>query len=75
MWQRAWDDLWFNSEPVPGAAFRLNDSVRIKSGERAGEGAAVISLLSLEPAPIYLVELGSGDGDIEIGESELEGAV
>ena len=74
MLQRDWDDLWYNFEPVPGAAFRLNDAVQIKSGGHAGEGAAVISLLSLEPTPIYLVELGSGGGDIEIAESELEGA-
>ena len=68
------DDLWFSSQPIHGAAFGLNDSVRITSGEHAGELAAVISLASLEPAPTYIVELSSGGGDIAVAESDLESA-
>jgi hypothetical protein len=41
-------------------AFTLNDSVRLISGPRTGELGATISLLLLDPEPIYLVELGSG---------------
>jgi hypothetical protein len=69
------DNLWFNSQPIPGVAFGLNDSVRIKSGEHAGELAAVISLAALEPTPTYIVELSSGGGDIAVAESDLESAV
>jgi hypothetical protein len=73
--QRDIDNLWFSFKPIPGVAFGLNDAVRIKSGEHAGESASVISLVSLEPMPTYIVELGSGGGDIEVAEVNLESAV
>ncbi len=60
--QRELDDLWFSFQPIPGAAFGLNDSVRIKSGEHAGEFVSVISLVWLEPTPTHLIELASGGG-------------
>ena len=64
--------LWYNSEPIDGVLFGLNDYVQIKSGEFAGEGASVISLISLEPVS-YLVELDlSKGGDLEIAQSEIE---
>ena len=67
------DDLWFSSQPIPGVAFGLNDSVRIKAGAYSGEMASVISLESLEPAPVYLVELANGT-DLKVTESDLERA-
>jgi ribosomal protein L11 methylase PrmA len=73
--RRELDNLWFSSQPIPGVAFGLNDSVRIKSGEHAGELAAVISLASLEPTPTYIIELGSGGGELSVAESDLESAV
>ena len=73
--QRELADLWFSSRPIPGVVFGLNDSVRIKSGEHAGELAAVTSLVSLEPTPTYIVELDSGGGDVAMAESNLESAV
>lgn len=64
--------LWFNSQPIDGVLFELNDYVHIKSGEFAGEGASVISLISLKPVS-YLVELDlPKGGDLEIVQSELE---
>jgi hypothetical protein len=51
------EKLWFRQEAVPGAAFRLNDYVAIVSGEHAGKFGSVISLLTLDPQPTYLVEL------------------
>lgn len=67
------DHLWFDSQPIPGVAFRLNDSVRIKAGVYSGEMASVVSLESLEPAPVYLVELANGT-DLKVTESDLERA-
>ncbi len=64
--------LWYNLQPIEGIAFGLNDSVRIKSGEFEGQFGSVISLISAEPIPIYLVELGNDGLDIEIAQSELE---
>ncbi|HEX8248536.1 MAG TPA: hypothetical protein VF599_10215 [Pyrinomonadaceae bacterium] len=66
--------LWYNFEPVNGASFGLNDYVRVKSGELAGQGASVISLIKLEPVT-YLVELDcASGGDIVIAGSEIESA-
>ena len=64
--------LWFNSQPIDGVMFELNDYVYIKSGEFAGEGASIISLISLEPV-LYLVELDlPTGGDLKIIQAELE---
>jgi hypothetical protein len=63
--------LWYNSQSIEGVFFGLNDSVLINSGKHKGEWASVISLSSLIPVT-YLVELGSGSGDIEVAQSELE---
>ena len=66
------DKLWFNSEPIDGVLFAYNDYVQIKSGEFAGEGASIISLISLEPVS-YLVELDlPKGGDIKISQTEIE---
>ncbi|HVF44406.1 MAG TPA: hypothetical protein VM936_15385 [Pyrinomonadaceae bacterium] len=67
------DELWFNSEPVPGAAFQLNDDVRITSGTFKGERGAVVSPLALEPETLNLVELSSG-ADAEVAQSGLRRA-
>ncbi|HVE56561.1 MAG TPA: hypothetical protein VNB22_07010 [Pyrinomonadaceae bacterium] len=64
--------FWFNSEPIDGVLFGLNDWVRIKSGEYEGKNASVISLISIEPTT-YLVELGGWQGgDVIIAQTELE---
>ncbi len=64
--------LWYNLQPIEGISFGLNDSVRIKSGEYEGQFGSVISLTSVEPIPIYLVELGNDGSDVEIAQTELE---
>jgi hypothetical protein len=46
--------------------------VRIKSGDLAGQTGSVISVISIEPMPIYLVELGNNGADVQIKQSELE---
>jgi len=63
--------LWYKFEPIEGVLFGYNDNVLIKSGNHAAKNASVISLESLQPTT-YLLELGSGDGDIVIAETELE---
>ena len=64
--------LWYDSQPIEGIAFGLNDSVRIKSGDYSGQLGSIISIISLKPMPIYLVELSSNGADIELAQSELE---
>jgi len=65
------NELWYEMKPIDGVMFCYNDSVRIKSGEYAGNGASVISLVALAPVT-YLVELGATGEDVIIAESNLE---
>lgn len=67
-------DRWYSGEPIPGLCFRLNDSVEITAGPHAGEGAAVISVEAVAPEVLYLVELGSGKGDLVLPEAHLRSA-
>ena len=71
--QKQIDNLWFIQKKVPGAAFRLNDSVDVVRGKHSGQSGAVIALLELEPEPVYLVELSDGS-DVKLEESALEAA-
>lgn len=64
-------DRWLAGEAVPGVLFALNDSVRIVGGAHAGEGGSIILLIGIRPEPTYLVELGSGRGDVRLRQSEL----
>jgi hypothetical protein len=64
--------LWYDFQPIKGIAFGLNDSVRIKSGDYAGQIGSVISIISVEQMPIYLIELGKIGLDVQIKQSELE---
>lgn len=66
------DEKWFANEPIDGVHFGLNDSVYIIAGQHAGKGGAIISLSKLVPEPEYVVELGSGEGDIKVFQSKLE---
>ncbi len=68
------DELWFQQRTVPGAAYRLNDSVVIVAGEHAGTLAFVIALVALEPEPKYLVELANTGRDMKLPESALRAA-
>ena len=73
--RRRVDELWFSQQPVPGASFKLNDSVKIAAGEHAGRLGVVIYLETLEPEPVYLIEMGDGRGDALIEEHALTAAV
>ena len=60
-------------EILPGVMFSLNQPVDVETGLGSQKGGSVISLLSLEPEPKYLVELGSGT-DIEVFQRLLRAA-
>lgn len=67
-------DDWFAGRTVPGGRFRHNESVRVIAGEHAGKFGALISVESLKPEPVYVVELSSGEGDVLLPDSRLEAA-
>jgi hypothetical protein len=64
-------DSWFAGESIAGVRFRLNDAVRVSSGQHAGMVGSVISLLAVQPEPRYIVETSSGR-DVEILDHELQ---
>ncbi len=65
------EESWFAGETIRGINFCLNDAVSITLGPHSGECGAVISILRLTPEPEYLIELGSGKGDIKVTQSKL----
>ena len=67
-------DRWMAGEEIPGVTFALNDQVEILEGPNAGEGGSVIFLVALRPEPLYLVERGSGKGDVRLRQSALRRA-
>ena len=64
-------DLWMCQAEVPGASFTLNDSVEVVEGSLAGEKGSLISLIKLEPEPVYLVEISDGS-EVQLKESYLQ---
>ena len=66
--------LWYNFQQIEGITFGLGDWVGIKAGDYTGQFGSVISILSLEPIPIYLIELGTTGADVQVRQSELEPA-
>jgi hypothetical protein len=71
MHQRKIVDLWMRQEEVSGASFKLNDPVEVVEGDLAGERGSLISLIELEPEPVYLVETSDGL-DVKLKESHLQ---
>lgn len=65
------DKLWYSFKLIPGIKFMLNDSVEITKGNYSGQRGAVISLESIYPEPMYLVELSSGE-QVNLMESFLQ---
>ena len=53
--------------------FVINDAVRIISGPSVGRTGSVVSLIALNPEPVFVVEPGSLPyGDFEASQSQLE---
>ena len=61
-------------EPGVGVRFALNEPVVIQAGPLAGTLGVVVSLVGLDPEPVYTVELGVGTRDVHVLESALDSA-
>jgi hypothetical protein len=68
------DWSWNNQDPIEGVAFMLKDGVQVVAGPHAGEHGSTVHLLSLEPEPLYRVELGSGS-QVTAPQSHLRSAL
>jgi hypothetical protein len=54
-------ELWMGGELPYGVEFSPSDSVEIAFGPLQGQRGAIITLTALEPEPLYLLELGTGE--------------
>jgi hypothetical protein len=63
---------WITADGIPGVSYRFSDLVRIRSGEYSGQAAEVISLITLEPEPVYMVVLPPNERSVVLRQSELE---
>ena len=71
MIRQQYDDLFYEGETSELVRFCLNDSVRILTGDHAGEEAWVISIVAPDPEVLFLVELASGRGDVYVTQKGL----
>jgi hypothetical protein len=71
MTQYELESRWITQEGIPGVSYRFSDFVRIQSGEYASQTAEVISLLALEPEPMYMVVLPPNEKSVVLPQSEL----
>jgi hypothetical protein len=62
------EDDWFKGNPLPGITLAYNSIAQIISGEHAGETGWLVAV-EPGPDPIYTVELRSGDGDVDVPQS------
>ena len=72
MTQYELESRWITSEGVAGVSYRFSDLVVIKSYEYSGQTGEVISLLSLEPEPTFIVVLPPNEKSVVLRQSELE---
>ena len=70
MTQYELENLWVKSS-IPGVAYRFYDKVRVTSGEQAGEVGHLVALVTVEPSPMYVIELSTGKG-LTLLQSDLE---
>lgn len=64
------NEAFYRGELADGIAFRLNEPVVVSAGPNRGARAWIISILSIEPEPLYQVELESGT-DAAVFQSQL----
>ncbi|MGZ8272027.1 MAG: hypothetical protein ACXW1T_12325 [Methylophilus sp.] len=56
--------------PIQGVRFQHNDYVQVISGPQTGKTGSLVTVLSLEPEPLFILELESGF-DTEVLQSQL----
>ncbi len=72
MTQYELESRWLTAEGISGVKYRFSDIVRIKCGEHSGQTAEIISLISLEPEPKYVIVFPPNEESLVLPQSELE---
>ncbi len=62
-----------NHEPIHGVTFEHNDYVLVTAGENSGRRGSLVTVVEMDPEPVYLVEIEWG-GDVRIPQSQLKHA-
>lgn len=57
--------------PISGVKFWHNDYVRVVAGTHAGATGSLVTVLSIQPEPRFVLELDSGF-DVEVLQSEIQ---
>lgn len=73
-WIRARSSDGCPAPAVPWVGFALNEPVVIRAGPMAGRLGTVVSLIALQPEPVYTIELEKGRAGLHLPESALAGA-
>jgi hypothetical protein len=71
---RGLGDRWLAGDAIEGVLFARNDAVIVSDGPNSGERGTILLLMGIRPQPTYLVELGSGRGEVRLRQSELRAA-
>jgi len=64
------EQAFLNREPIDGVLYFHNDFVRVVAGPHGGTAGSLVTVLSLEPEPRFVLELESGF-DVEVLQSEI----
>lgn len=59
--------------PIPGVLFEHNDYVHIVGGPHSGKSGSLVTVITLEPEPKFILELESGF-DVEVMQSQIKHA-
>lgn len=62
---------FLNREVIDGVSFNHNDYMFVVSGKHAGNYGSLVTVLNLEPEPLFILELESGL-DVEVYQSEVK---
>lgn len=62
---------FLNREEIPGVLFMHNDYVRVVSGEPTGSFGSLVTVLGLEPEPLFVLGLETGF-DVEVRQSQIQ---
>lgn len=64
------EGLWVSGS-LSGVDYQPYDNVLIKQGKYAGEVAFIVALIRIDPAPVYVAELKTGDS-VMLEQSDME---
>lgn len=62
---------FLDREAILGVTFMQNDYVRVVSGMLQGSFGSLVTILELEPEPLFVLELETGL-DVNVRQSEIE---